>query len=85
MDIIGLASHEAWGRWSSGPYISLSLTQRLPKKFKLVLTGGAYGPNLGIPIEIQIGKVSQSFIFNNPPWESETIILDYHCSRLQTV
>jgi hypothetical protein len=61
----GISQHEFWGRWSVGKKISIFFDRSLPKKFCLVITGGAYGPNLGVPFEVRIGNVSRCATLHN--------------------
>jgi phosphoglycerol transferase len=72
-DIQGLAAPEAWGAWSVGNEISIKLTDPLPSKFRLIVEGRAYGPNIGTPSIIQIGEINYPVIFQS---EMQTISID---------
>lgn len=84
LEIRGLSNiNDASGRWSIGPLISIKFSRLLPKQFKLIIEGGGYGPNIGEPIKIKIGKLEQTFKFLQPPKleKNEKIILHYSLRR----
>ena len=53
----GLSFMEPWGRWSDGSQIDFGLSKCLPQgRLKLIMVGHAFGPNVGVPINIVIGN-----------------------------
>jgi phosphoglycerol transferase len=58
--VTGVSGYEPWGRWTDGKEAKLQFKTKLPAKFELELTAGAFGPNLNAPLTIKIGKVSKS-------------------------
>jgi hypothetical protein len=81
----GISQHEFWGRWSVGKKISIFLDHPLPKNFSLVMTGGAYGPNLGVRFKVRIGDVSRYAIFRKGVGDPETIQLKFSVRRPSNV
>ncbi len=69
----GLQKYEPWGVWSDGATIALRFKKALPKKFTLVLTAKAFGPNIGRPSTVSIQDVQRTFV---PQAEFETITLE---------
>jgi len=60
----GISQTEPFGRWTDGPKAVIVFKDPLPKKFELVVTGAAYGPNVGQPVKVNIGGVTQEIMFN---------------------
>ena len=60
----GISQTEPFGRWTDGPKAVIVFKDPLPKKFELVVTGAAYGPNVGQPVKVNIGSVTQEIMFN---------------------
>jgi len=58
---------ESWGRRSNGTLTLFRFKQPLPKKFTLVLKGGALGPNIGKPIRIKVGDAIKDITFVSDP------------------
>lgn len=84
LEIRGISCiNEPSGRWSIGPLISIKFSRLLPRKFKLIIEGGGYGPNIGEPIKIKIGRSEQTFKFLEHPnsERNERVILDYSLWR----
>jgi len=81
----GISQHEFWGRWSVGKKISIFLDHPLPKNFSLVMTGGAYGPNLGAQFKVRIGNVSRYAIFRKGVGDPETLCLEFSVRRPSNV
>jgi hypothetical protein len=77
LQVDGLAKPESGGRWSVGKTIDIALAKPLPKAFKLVLQGGAYGPNIGAPIEIRIGSERRTFCFPRGPGSDDEVVVDF--------
>lgn len=61
----GLSGAETWGRWTVGDLAKFKFVEPLPKEFSLVLTGGAYGPNVGKPIKFKVGSVTRDIVFTS--------------------
>jgi hypothetical protein len=66
-----------WGSWSDGDAIEIKVSTPVKGMFDLVLTGGAYGKNIGEKIEIQVGRVRKHISFSNVPWEPVTVTLPF--------
>jgi hypothetical protein len=60
--VTGISGYEAWGRWTDGKEAKFQFKQKLPNKFVLELTMGAFGPNVNVPAVIQVGKVSKKLV-----------------------
>ncbi|HKU86555.1 MAG TPA: glycosyltransferase, partial [Casimicrobiaceae bacterium] len=57
--IKGLSGREHWGRWSDAdihPHVEISFRDPLPASGSLALTARAFGPNVGQPIRVRIGR-----------------------------
>lgn len=52
--ITGLSHAEAWGTWSVGPTVDISLSKPLPRQFDLALNAKAFGPNAGQAFDIEV-------------------------------
>ncbi|HVT62935.1 MAG TPA: hypothetical protein VHD33_05555 [Legionellaceae bacterium] len=76
-DIFGISSAEDWGRWSLGELVSIKFLKPLPQRFKLILAGGGYGPNIGKNFIVAIGTEKQPFVFNREPEIGQSISLIY--------
>lgn len=61
--IRGLSFAEAWGRWSDGDRIVIRFSSPLPSSFSLSLSGVAFGPNVGEPINVAVGSMAVDFFF----------------------
>ena len=64
IDMTGLAPHEPWGRWTDGAAAVFRFSAPLPRRFTLVVTGAAYGPNLNAPVEFVVGDRTQIAVFS---------------------
>ena len=53
--VSGLADAESWGRWSTADRVVFKFGSNLPKKFALVFSAKAYGPNAGLAIPVKSG------------------------------
>jgi hypothetical protein len=62
-DLTGVSVHEPWGRWTDGRLAVLTFAEPLPAKFTLVVTGAAYGPNVGRPATFTVGSAVQTATF----------------------
>ena len=56
----GMSVPEPWGRWSEGDKATFRFKEPLPKKFTLILTAQAFGPNAGVPIKVKAGNKEQT-------------------------
>ena len=65
----GISGAEAWGRWTDGSIANIKFSHPLPLKFDLVVTGGAYGPNIGRPIKFKVGSQTKEMVFTSGPIE----------------
>ena len=64
----GISRPESWGRWSNaqlGKEVKIEYQHPLPKRFDLVITAKAYGPNANKPIPVRVGKNEQLLTLNN--------------------
>lgn len=52
----GLGAPESWGTWSNGPEVTIQFAGNLPARFRLSLRAQAFGPNVGKPVEIEVGR-----------------------------
>jgi hypothetical protein len=77
----GINAPEHWGRWSDSKNVTITFTEPLPKKFRLVLTGGAYGPNVGMSIKVKIGNVKRLVKLLADPHNPEEITIDFSTWR----
>ena len=59
----GVSQPEPFGRWTDGPKAEIEFKAPLPKKFELLVQGAAFGPNIGAPIRVTIGTVTQEISF----------------------
>jgi len=75
--VTGLSYEEEGGRWSVGSTVAIALAQPLPKKFKLLIEGGGYGPNIGMPVKIQIGRTQRQLTFWNQPGMGSEIAVEF--------
>ena len=58
----GISRPESWGRWSNaqlGQEVKIEYQHPLPKRFDLVITAKAFGPNADKPIPVRVGKSEQ--------------------------
>jgi hypothetical protein len=81
----GISEHEYWGRWSVGKKVRIFLSQPLPKKFGLLITGGAYGPNLGKRFKVRIGSVSRFGTFRRGVDTADTLWLQFSMPKPASV
>lgn len=81
--VLGMSMPEHGGRWSIGKTIEITLSEPLPKTFRLVIKGGAYGPNIGAPIEVRIGRTRRSFRFPWEPGGDDEVVVDFAMRKAQ--
>jgi hypothetical protein len=75
--VTGINAAEPWGRWSDAAKISISFAQPLPKKFRLVIEGCAYGPNVGAATTVKVGNVKRAISFMAAHGSPEKIVIDF--------
>jgi hypothetical protein len=80
-EITGISGQEFWGRWSDAKKVRICLYDELQGKFRLLLTGGAYGKNLGAPFKVRIGKLVRSASFSVDPHHPETVELEFELQK----
>jgi phosphoglycerol transferase len=61
----GLSVAEPFGRWSDADEVVLEFVQPLPRRFELTLAATAYGPNAGMPFEVQVERDSRPVTFGS--------------------
>jgi phosphoglycerol transferase len=71
--IEGVANLEPWGRWSDAKRVALRFSRPLPARLTVVLTAGAFGPNIGAPFVLRAGSSETSFQL---PWEAREVVLN---------
>jgi hypothetical protein len=64
--VSGVSGKEAWGRWTDGPSAKFDFKHPLPNKFTLVIQSGVFGPNVGQPAIVRVGKLEKSIVPNKP-------------------
>jgi phosphoglycerol transferase len=63
----GLSGRESWGRWSDAdvhPHVEIRFRDPLPVSGTLALTARAFGPNVGQPIRVRIGRYETQLHFD---------------------
>ncbi|QIN62858.1 hypothetical protein SBC1_28750 [Caballeronia sp. SBC1] len=75
--VTGLSFEEEGGRWSVGSTVAIALARPLPKRFKLLIEGGGYGPNIGMPVKIRIGRTKREMTFWNEPGMGSEIAIEF--------
>lgn len=71
-DVYGMSKAEGWGRWTDGDVAVFKFGQPLPKRFTMVLSGGASGGNIGKPIKLRVGPVERKVVFKGGPFENQS-------------
>jgi phosphoglycerol transferase len=59
--VSGLADAEDWGSWSNAKTVTLHFAKPLPPHLTLLLSGRAFGPNVGLPFQASAGGASVAF------------------------
>lgn len=70
----GLSVREDWGRWTKSDTAVVKLKGLFPERFKLVLEGFAFGPNIGQPIKIRIGDAERVIFLSG---QKSTVSLEF--------
>lgn len=73
----GMSSWEPWGRWTRGPKVTIVLSRFLEDRFRVVVTGGAYGKNIGAPIKVRIGNVERTLRFATGQSEPRSVTAEF--------
>lgn len=60
----GLSTPEQWGTWSDGKTIILTFADPLPERFRLTITGIAFGPNVGQDFNVTVGNENRLIKFS---------------------
>ena len=61
----GLSVPENWGRWSDSELAEIGFANCLPKgKLQIIVTGHAFGPNVGEPVSFVLGEQQVTAVFN---------------------
>lgn len=58
----GLSGPEPWGRWSDKRQVVLEFASPLPPAFTLRMDAAAFGPNVGKPFVIRLGKQERTVL-----------------------
>ena len=77
----GISRREFWGRWSVGKKVEIFFQDPLPKRFSLLLTGWAHGPNMGAHFNVRIGNVRRYASFRKGWADPETLSLEFSLRR----
>jgi hypothetical protein len=67
-EVTGMSGYEPTHRWSDAnvdPTVRFRFKKPLPTKFVLEISGFAYGPNIGEPFKVKIGKVDKVIVMVN--------------------
>jgi hypothetical protein len=66
MGVTGLSFQEPWGRWSIQDEVQIHFAGCLPEgRLKIAIQGLAFGPNVGVPVPIIVGRGQTSVIFSS--------------------
>jgi len=60
-EVTGMSLYEPTVRWTDGPLVKFRFNQSLPKKFTLEIVAISFGPNLGLPIKVRVGREVKTF------------------------
>lgn len=80
-DVTGVSFPEPTGRWTEAGTVAISLSVLLPRRFKLEITGGAYGPNVGAPVLVKIGRHKRVFSFIDGASTTQVATLEFSTLR----
>ena len=73
VEVSGVADQEEFGRWTDGKTATFKFKDALPKKFTLLVEGGAYEDNQGKPIKFRVGSVEKECIFKGDPFTGSRV------------
>jgi hypothetical protein len=80
-EVNGICAAEPGGRWSEGSTVLISFYDPLPRRFRLEIVGGAYGPNVNAPVTVKVGRAQRLFRFEEGLGMSQTVTLDFSTIR----
>jgi hypothetical protein len=80
-DVTGMSFPEPTGRWTEAATVAISLSVPLPRRFKLEITGGAYGPNVAAPVMVKIGRHKRVFSFPEGTSTTQVATLEFSTMR----
>ncbi|NRY60531.1 DUF7024 domain-containing protein [Clostridium beijerinckii] len=75
-EIQGLGSSEKWGRWTVEKKVIIKFKEPLPNKFKFIISGYAFGKNVGKEVMIKIGECTQAIIMESELGKSYGTIME---------
>jgi phosphoglycerol transferase len=70
----GLSGPEPWGRWSDKREVVLEFASPLPAAFSLRLDAAAFGPNVGKPFVVRLGKQERTITL---PEKHGEVVIDF--------
>jgi phosphoglycerol transferase len=65
---------ETWGSWSTDKVVNLVFKRPLPEEFRLMIDARAYGPNVGKPITLKVGDISQDIVLSGD-FQRKTVLV----------
>ena len=80
-DITGVSFPEETGRWTEGDMVLISLNNPLPRRFRLEITGGAYGRNVNAAVAVRIGRTKRVFRFAENASTQQCVTLEFSTLR----
>lgn len=80
-DVTGVSYPEPPGRWSEAATVAISFGIPLPRRFKLEITGGAYGQNVGASVLVKIGRHKRVFSFTEGTNTAQVATLEFSTLR----
>ena len=73
----GLSTNETWGRWSDGQRVLLELKHTLSGRFRLLVRAVGYGPNIGVPVSVTIGRQTRTVKLPAQIGSEDELTLDF--------
>lgn len=77
----GFSGAEPWGRWTDEPQAAIVFGRPLPQRFALSLTGHAFGPNVGAPVEVCAADACRPVVFGGVDGTVTTTFVTHHAAR----
>jgi len=74
----GLSTNETWGRWSDGQHVLLELKHTLSGRFRLLVRAVGYGPNIGVPVSVKIGRQARTLKLPAQIGPDDELTLDFN-------
>lgn len=78
----GFGGPEPWGRWTTSPTATLIFGRPLPARFTAVVRGHAFGPNVGAPVRICVGRSCATATFGEAAAEVRVSLRGHGSRRL---